>query len=117
MIGRDMRNGRKWVLCAAGGLLSAVALAGGCQEPSHRYVTVANGQGGVDLRREPKPPAPPSVAAALPPAPATSTPQAASPTAPTAQERIDALEAEVRALNAEVERLKRPTPGTAPAAQ
>jgi hypothetical protein len=84
-------------------LLSACGLAiflGACAEPAYRYDVRGNGEGGVVVNTTPKPPAPP------PPPAAYNPPPPPSPAAVDQQQRIDELEARVRNLSAENEKLK-----------
>ncbi|HWE00938.1 MAG TPA: hypothetical protein VG326_00910 [Tepidisphaeraceae bacterium] len=74
-------------------------LATGCVEPNYRTDVRPTGQGGVEVYRLPKDDPTPG------PAPVSNIP-AASQAPQNFDQQIDALEKQVRAKNAEIERLK-----------
>jgi hypothetical protein len=98
--GNDMNDqSSRWKL-AIWGLAAMLGLGAGCQEPNYRMDVRPTGEGGVNVQRIPKDdPVPPPASDA----PALSQ----SPQPPQSVDaQIDALEKQVRAKNAEIERLK-----------
>ncbi len=88
-------------------MLFGIGIAG-CVEPPYRYEIHDTGEGTVRVETVPKTPVP----APASPAPVSPAPTAA-PTV-TDQQRIDALEAQVRALSQENQKLKQTAPTTPP---
>jgi TolA-binding protein len=78
--------------------------AGACQEPPYRTEVTPNAQGGVEVHRVAKNSSP---AAEASPAPSAETPHGESQMTPADRaKRIAELESRIRAMNAEIERLK-----------
>jgi hypothetical protein len=75
-------------------LIACFGLSGGCVEPNYRADVRPTGQGGVEVYRIPKDDPVPAPAPAV-----TQTPQAVD-------DRIEELEKQVRAQNAEIQKLK-----------
>jgi hypothetical protein len=114
-------------------MAGSIVATGGCYHPPYSYDVRGTGEGGVNITtvpyqeepwRNPTPaPAPPPIIVYLPAtAPTTeSAPEAVAPTPPgpvtqpSDQQRIQALEAKVRELAAENDKLKQQLPATMPA--
>jgi hypothetical protein len=100
---------KQLVRFAAAAMLGCTAVA--CHEPSYRTEVVPNPQGGVEVHRIDKG----APSAPVAPAVASTDVSADAPMTPAARaRRIADLETGVRAMNAEIERLKREQATEAP---